>query len=1095
MKGLLSDWRLSHFVIVILLLGTGSLSILGQSSNTSFAEAFSDYESGLVKLSQTGTDFERASAIKSLAMVDSTEYAGVRDSLALSKSTDVAIALLDAIGMMRDRSPQAIDYIEKSLKSDNEQILIEAISIYNNELRVPLPFEKIWEKDKATVFWSGDFNLPYSSLDGIGQEKPWLDPAWKVLNDRKKMALLFRAGTRESIPLGIKVGLSGKPPRLWVVSKAEPVDINYLSSLLEDPHPRIRRLALRSLVAAKVPGVIENLEELIRRYWNGVDNISDKDIDDAGVGQVLPDLDIAYLYGLLINNPKEWFWPVYCELNRRGKPISYADLRGRGKNGSRFNLSVVRQDLLRRCQLEALVRERIYKDLPDYLTLALMNPNPAGSLSDFAGTLTRDEDFRESMPSDIASKCKAKIENWLKLSPQEGGPQRANPNGSGSAKKLILYFSDQQDRNAAWQKFRSSSNPFDDRGALETVIEGYDQRASELRQYLVRFANNLWFRKTVGYEVMGTLSKAGFMKNLPDFCGRRTMVPINLPAMPPTVGALEAKLNREIADCCDLTAKDFAKDFLEMRGFSPDEKDQLKMLHILANPSKAVRTQARLMIAGDSSYRKLTPSGPDPGEEESWIEANLRRLSASKDEHAASPPGLTKKDTMWLEEAIKESKKNYFKKLVNELTDPDKRKSGVTICFAGNREYTPPRLSISKPSDIFIRKAGPEFRKEIAACLSSRDIRVRNAAAMALWKMFRDPYALNVFKKEAKTGTAGQKAEALNMLRLSHKKEYADLFPPLLTNQDFILREVGLFGVCDFKLESNLPLVISLVSDQESGPFAIETLGAWHPAEARPLLLTIVKRDGPFSAAAASALVHYRTREDIDKLLATVEDPKCPENAKIKILNTMSKITLRIKPELTHDPSTPRGQKRLKPGTINEWKTWWKKHRDESPGKRARCVIGNQVSLLVSNPKGATVNRTAWKLKQSFSVIVGSGAWSVTNDYYRNKLQEWWNVYQRKSPWELFTCDEADPWTNIDLLWEIDPHATRLLLFMTFYRFSEGDFHNQWQHSGYHGESFHDRLVRYAGIDFGDPGPARCGERNKILNEWLTWAQKEGWAK
>jgi hypothetical protein len=43
---------------------------------------------------------------------------------------------------------------------------------------------------------------------------------------------------------------------------------------------------------------------------------------------------------------------------------------------------------------------------------------------------------------------------------------------------------------------------------------------------------------------------------------------------------------------------------------------------------------------------------------------------------------------------------------------------------------------------------------------------------------------------------------------------------------------------------------------------------------------------------------------------------------------------------------------------------------------------------------------------------------------------------------------------------------------------------------------WHDQLVKYAGVDFGDPGPVLCDDvRARIIEDWLAWARDAGWMK
>lgn len=1064
------------------------------------AAALSEYESGMVALTASASPEDRAAAISGLAAVSSPRYAAVRDALASDPSSVVQAALLEAAGVAGDVSPEALALLEAGLRSEDLRVLNPALRWVQQDTWTSIPFAPIWRKDRVSLLWTGRASTPRCDrLVGIGQARPWLDPAWEGVDDLTKMSLLFRAGTRESVPLGVKVALSKTPPRFWITVLAEPVDVPYLKELLEDPHPEIRRYANRALVEAGVPGAVERIQEFIYEYRSGIHGIPDEAVGDLGVGAFLPRLDQNSLYGLLVMNPKEWFWPVYGELGRRGTPLKYAELRGWGKSGSLFNLSAVEPWLLRRCQLETLVRERVYSDLPDYFVLYFADPNPAQALGDLERTLLCAPAFREAMPPATAAACRGRVQDWLAKSPQEGGPPATNPNGADSARSILLYLSDPADWDAAWAKLHASKEPWKEKESLETVLRGRDPRAEALRRHLAPYRGTVWFATTLGHPVASLLKGVQTDRVLPDPCGRPMPVPLALPKLPPGAGALGETLTSAMARAGVATPEQFARAFLEARGFRLDDADLEGLWAPLASPWSPLRRQATvLLIAARPDLADVAGASPLPGQEESWLRAVRERLSEERRDPRSGSRGLGKDDLAWLEALLQGARRSYFGGLVAGITAPgmDSRRTETGSVIPGF--YAPPGPSLALPSDVFLREAGAEFLPEIRGCLKAPEAAVRHAAAFALWEMLHDPEALVVMKRGAESPERGPRVEALNLLQFIRCEEAAPLFPPLLEDADPLLRQVGLLGVRRFGMRGLLPRVLFRVvdPDQAVASWALVVLADWRPPEARPLFMELVRQGGPLAQAATYHLRRYRSVVDLDALLAAACEEGTPDAARRRFLGILSDITGRIGPQPVGQAATLDAKGELAPETLADWKRWWAAHREQPSGERAKGVILDQLRALASATEEGQVGRLPWSIKQGFPGFscLESG-WGRPKPECQATLSKWVALHQNDDPWTFFTSPEADPLVEDDLLWEIDPARARKALFASFYGPSKWTAApSLWQSPGTR-ETLHDRIVRRAGVDFGDPGPARCGLRENILADWLAWARREGWSE
>ncbi len=408
--------------------------------------------------------------------------------------------------------------------------------------------------------------------------------------------------------------------------------------------------------------------------------------------------------------------------------------------------------------------------------------------------------------------------------------------------------------------------------------------------------------------------------------------------------------------------------------------------------------------------------------------------------------------------------------------------------------HLPPEPRVKEPSDVFLRKAGPDFEPEIRNCLRSDDPRVRQAAARALVEMFRDEEALEVLRGEAREAPGPLRAGVLRFLARIRDVPSADLFPPLLQDENPLLRQIGVLGVGRFRLRSHLPDLLSRVTDLDptTASLAVAALAEWHPAEALPLLLTLAVRDGPLAEEAGYALLRYRSREDLDALLAALEDPRATEVGKKRLLGVLSSVTLREGPELVglRISGPAASSPPVSPQTLADWKRWWKKHRLDPPAVRIRASLEELVQTYVRHQEprwhyaGSILHRR----------FPGSSCFDATylSPTCRERTLSWWASIQNLPVWEILTSEPATIRANVDLLDDLDPLQCKREVFAAFDAMWRRYPPQSWPAWDSGTPSLHDLLVERAGVDFGDPAMSKGEPRERILEQWRAWARREG---
>ncbi|MCI0607257.1 hypothetical protein L0156_30115, partial [bacterium] len=188
------SWILFYLTVFV------SSLVSAEESIDLLSRALKEYEIALVKITQDGTDEEKAAALRALAAIASSHYPNVRDSLLATSSREIQKALIDAISDIGDQSKQAKDLILQVLKSNSPAQISRALEL--TVLKVD--FRSVWNQNNTPFLWAKYFlayphNLDPARFSAIGQEKPWRDPAWTELSDAIRVQLLARAGTRESL--------------------------------------------------------------------------------------------------------------------------------------------------------------------------------------------------------------------------------------------------------------------------------------------------------------------------------------------------------------------------------------------------------------------------------------------------------------------------------------------------------------------------------------------------------------------------------------------------------------------------------------------------------------------------------------------------------------------------------------------------------------------------------------------------------------------------------------------------------------------------------------------------------------------------------
>lgn len=1098
-----SNCRIVSLNALFIIFGLVLSSCAGQAKNPamqeSFEKALNQYEMQVAAVISSKDPEERASAITALACIGSPKYADARDSLLNDSSTDVQIALLDAIRQTGDVSPTAKSILERSFASADMRIIMKAIQV-GHDYPYPLEFKNIWSRNKVNYFW-GDYIRAngwsnWALFGGIGETRPWLDSSWNDLSFNVQMSMLFRAGTRESVDLGIKLAMAQNPPKWQNMKSAEPVDIAFIRGLLKSEYREVRQYAARTLLDANDTSFLNSVHDAIREYHKGIANIPDDTLDDLCVWKALPLLDENELKGLLYDNPAKWFQPVYGELKMRGNPLTYANLRGYGTPYPLFDISRVSSDLLHSYQLRALVDENKYEELPKFIDLALMEPNIASAMSGLQ--VIRTPGFRKGMPPDIANTCKSKIQEWLGKGPENGGPQKSNPNGEPEAKKLVLFFSGTEELSTAWQNFRMSDEPFKDLTTLSLILQENGEKSAALRNYLADYKSFQWFSQRIGYPMMEYL-KSAIPENPPqDPCLSKRDKALNtipIPELPLKLKALKEILSAGISESGIATEEDFIISFLNARGVPIKQSDPTSLLDALSYSDYVVRLQAVLLLRKQvnmAEFRSLDITSLP--ESKKWAETNRYNIIKAMDTHQEPKSILSDKDKTWLENQLLKERKRYFDSLIEDLVNP--KSSG--ICESKVPGFESAHPDVWEPSDIFISKAGLEFRTEIRSLLSHEKPIVRHSAALALWKMLRDPESLNVFKKDAEAGDVNLQASSLNTIQKLRCKEMASFYPPLLKSDKAILRQVGLVGVQVFDLREAISDVISLVADPDSttSSLAVDILGKMHPPEAKPLLMKIVLENYPLAGRAAMALTHYRTNDDIEYFLNSALKEDTSSVSQQRLIGIISRITgrpglQRFDPYMTLWPA----KNEINKETIQDWKEWWEVHRKDSPDKRFMSILAELVNTALNGNDEKLVHYAQWQL----------GRWKLIPNNYcfdrtgpvtpqcRETISKWWNRTSGKKVWDILADSGSESDYLLEICLEIDPDLTRKAIFSSFYQHAVGNNSAVYFRLGT-GDNYQ-TIVELSGVDFGNPSHAKCETKEKVIADWLMWAKSEGWAE
>ena len=1053
---------------------------------TAFRRSLGAYEDGAFALIVSKDPDERAATIRVLTVLVSSHYPAARDLLLDDSSPAVQAALAQAIGQMGDDSPKAVEFLERMLQSTDQQVADAAIDAENLYLRAPLRFKRLWTRQKANSLWAEGWQqtarMNAGLVVGVAEAKPWQDPAWSELSPTTKINLLLRAGTRDSVPMAVALASAQDAPKYVLPCIGEPVDLPYLRNLLDDPIPGIKRYALRTLKADKDAAFQEGLASLIQAYKPGDEEIQRPTLGALGLGEFLPDMDEKELLTLLSKDPGRWFWDITWTLKRRGHPLSYADLQDQTQHPPLFDATKVKPHLIRSARLLALMEENLYPKLPIELSASLPTPSlrseslRTSELNQFTSSLKVAMAFRAGLPSSIVEACRAKLKNWRDTTGAQLQPPLYQQE-KDTIQDLLDLLSSSAEREQAWRTFRTSKDPLNEQAALKILKYGISQRDQAIQQLL-----------QMPQEALERLDAS----SAADTCGHLGVEPwlASLPAPTPALQNLKREFSKRTAEAGIHDGSAFARAFLESRGLSISSSDPMPTARACCNPAFPVRRQAEALLDEHFHLGGNLPDIRNQADCKAWLEAYEGTLRNWK-EPSFPPPSLSELDRSWIVQLLLRRQKAHFDSLVDDLVNP--KPSGVIVC-GGPGGYGPASPAVWQPSDVFIRQGNLEYEPDIRGLLERPEPIVRHAAAFALWKMFREPAALEVFKKDAQSTDAKLRASSLNTLLKFRRKEEADVYPSLLTEKDPLLRQVGLAGVQAFSRRDTLPEVLSLVADSDgtTSTMAVDTLGLWQSREALPLLIRLVKEDGPRATNAALAMTHFRTREDLDHLLALAADTKIPEVARIRFLGVLSQITKRQGLQYCDIAMTFGRNQKLEPAIVKEWQSWWNAHRDETPEERFKSVLAEQVTIVLQSKDDARSSMARASLRSFIPAAYCLEGPRPTTPQCRDTVTAWWSACKDESTWSIFANPQAASWPFLDVLWDIDPKRAQKLLFARFYQASlmsyDPSLRNWSQDYPY------TQLVLRAGVDFGDPTAARCGIKDIVLANWLSWAKREGWA-
>ena len=1093
-------------VVVAALVVAESPLILGQTGRKTLREALNAYEESAEKLGASGSPLERAQAIKALSILASPRYATGRDRWAADSSRDVRVAVLDAISRMGDGSPEAKAIVLGSLKSENTHIPSYAWRALG-QIKLRLDFSAVWRPESPLTAWSEfdrGFGPPLNQVDGIALARPWKDPAWTKLSPSLRLSLLARAGSREAMSLLSKAlktpdGRTPRPWRSWV--PAEVVDLRCLREMLDHARAEISTLASFSLVMAKDREHLSRLGRCLSgkpKNTGSTAECSTSVMDEQVLRAAIPFLDREALVALEGRDPAQWLWEVQNELRGRGEPFSYAELEPRvaglqplrhydpDRPYSDAERAAARHaDVVKNALTGAIVRESRYDALNRLIARALRQPHPFRDLRDLNDALWAAPEFLASLPADVAHQNYLTVKQWVGDRKPERYVPHYDDTGICEALRTLGTLARGDDYEQLWRDLRGAEDPLEDLQRLIPVIWGFTRRSEGLRRLLASGQRQGWFQG--GDNFYDLLNGTEPDPPLPDPCVGRPHVaswdPFGVPSDTLSFLGLKRTLAADLEGIYPLRdTQALGRDFLRLRRLGERIGDPVEALELFWDSREPVRVAASRLFEGARPRGPFPPADRSSAGSRVWY-ATLRARLMGFSFAPPSPPGpeLDQEQRGYLEALLKKEREKFFKALIDGAQRP---LASAIVC--GGQPRT--KALVFLPYAGFLLST-TTYQNEVRGLLESSDADLRHGAAWALWLRFRDAGAVRVFLEDASNPDLMVRARALDALQMIRYPEATPLFPPLLKDSSPELRQVGLWGVRGFSVRSALPEVENLVLDDNAAvaETAIDVLGSLRPPEARPLLMRLLGGPERLAWKASTALSGFRTNSDIDALVTRLVDKSASERERWLILGVLTEITAHPSPQLWPSAPLQRPAVPLAPETTREWQDWWNRNRRENAGEKFRSNVATLVEhFLKGDDREASM--ASWSLQRLVPELAPYTTSHPPTPRDREFVERWWRDARGSDPWSMLSSSGIVPEASLDLAMEIDPRRTRQQLIAPLLREFPSFFDSFYTGTG------QQTLVRFAGVDFGDPTPALCDAREKIVSDWLAWAKKEGWA-
>ncbi|MCI0412365.1 HEAT repeat domain-containing protein [bacterium] len=1018
------SWILFYLTVFV------SSLVSAEESIDLLSRALKEYEIALVKITQDGTDEEKAAALRALAAIASSHYPNVRDSLLATSSREIQKALIDAISDIGDQSKQAKDLILQVLKSNSPAQISRALEL--TVLKVD--FRSVWNQNNTPFLWAKYFlayphNLDPARFSAIGQEKPWRDPAWTELSDAIRVQLLARAGTRESLKL-----LRNIPNWPAELPPGENNDPDMMMELLSDPDERIRIFAANSLLATRNPSYI-------RQCINKVDKIlsfqSEKEkpltAENIPFQSILRILSTKRIKKLIRSSftpaeiePASWRTMLSNELLSRGDPFPFKEL-------TLENFPSVDWRTLLVLQMQALIRERSYNRLPAFISMiAEKHPDLLGILQMY---LLRAPEFVAKMPEETADQSYSAI-------------------AGTSNYHLIGLFARGKHGEALWNRWKSSSGSREPQ-LFEPVLWGFNLRSKQLRE--MYYGDQDPHTPLPPYPLDRCRNVIFFIYKFPHDGG-------SLPLFPGRLWSATSGFLRSVtAVYRDQNVEALFRDFLLLRTRIQDSEDPDELISYYNDPRYSVRFAAWKLLAPRLPFLPENTYSPSSIYDQDSEFVNAYWTSRKHIENPKwSLPGqaFSDEDRNWLISIFAQERKDAFVKLMSPLQE--------------RAELDPVSMTDqwTQPFDQFTTNAS-RFVEELRSMSSTSDSRIRFAVLWALAVTSGDESA----RKELFTIASSENVTKTRALYLLQKMRYQparNLYRSLLKHSDPSIRKLGLLGVQMFRLQEAENDVIHLIHDPDMlvARLATQTLSWMSSRQTRDILIDLLKENTMVGSSSHEALMQFRNPADIDHLAHLLSNTRLDPVQRERLFIIATTSTYREPVSFRIADPTEAELKML----IQEWVDWWNtKGKNGSKEDWIREMIQSYISALLQEPNSPTAWSAISTLEKLFSSQVSTGSFP---DEKREEFQTWWNSHAQEDLWTTLTDDFISSGTRtvevLDLLYDLDPgKAAQLAFGLRCYSYDD-QFWQPW-------------LAKHSNTHLPNVCRLACEKQDEAFFEWGEW--------